>query len=169
MLQSAHRSIALKKDLVRNIDTCRELCGKLVIANIVDGVIRSRSTRSLVNGLTQRHREVSNASLQEFTVNDKIYEIRIELIRKLVSGEYYNIRDFETKHGPLPEDVDEFIGIASDFILENVTSVFKTLSKQEKHNYNTFERVVQSPKVKGMYYYREYPQESFGIVIAEKS
>lgn len=169
MLQSAHRSIALKKDLIKNIDTCRELCGKLVIASVVDGVIRSRSTRSLVNSLTQRHREVPNASLQEFTIGDKTYEIRVELIRRLVSGEYYNIRDFETKHGPLPENIDEFIGIANDFILENVSSVFKTLSKQEKHNYNTFERVTQSPKIKGVYYYHEYPQESFGIVIMEKS
>ena len=168
MLRSALKSIDMRNELQRNIEACRELCGKMVMASIIHSVLRTRATKVTLEELKAKHQNPMAANLFEFVHDGATYEVRVELMKELVAGEYYTIKDFESKFG-ISDEVNELLDLAHIFILDNVAALFGKLTKRERSNYSMFERVNHSSNVRGIFHYQKHAQKSFGIIIVEVS
>lgn len=166
MLLSARKAYDTRKECRAIIDNCKDHCGKLIIAEIIYSVIQTATRSRAVAEIKTQLQKTSDAPLLEFIQDGKKMQMHLKLMRTVVAGEYMNIPDFEHRYG-ISDELEKMIELVQSFILDNVQSMFRSLKKNEQINYPQFARVMQSPRIRGLYSYDTFGDRSFGIVFIE--
>jgi hypothetical protein len=166
MLSLAKKSFEDRKEAQNMINSCREFCGKLIIAEIIHSVVQTSSTKKVMNEIKTRLEHNKHIPLHEFQQNGKTFQMQIKFMRQAVVGEYMSIADFDLKYG-ISEELEKILDMANMFVIENVQHLFGGLKKREKTNYAHLATITHSLKTKGIYYYENFGDKSFGIIFVE--
>jgi hypothetical protein len=166
MLSIAKKSFETRKEAQATIGSCREFCGKLLLAEVIHSVIQTSATKKIVQEIKSRVEHNKNIPLHEFQQNGKTFRLQIDFMKRAVAGEYMTIPEFDTKYG-ISEELEKILDMANAFIIENVQHLFGLLKKREKINYPNLKYIDQSQKTRGLYYYEDLGEKSIGVIIVE--
>lgn len=166
MLSIAKKSFETRKEAQNTINSCREFCGRLLIAEIIHSVVQTSNTKEIVRGIKSRLDHNKNIPLHEFQQNGKTFQLQVKFMKQAIAGEYMTLSEFDMKH-EISEELDKILDMANMFVLENVQQLVKLLKKHERANYPNLNTIIQSQKTRGLYYYENLGDKSFGIIVVE--
>ena len=166
MLSIAKKSFEARKEAQNTIHSCRESCGRLIIAEIIHSVVQTMNTKEIVRGIKARLEHNKGIPLHEFQQNGKTFQLQVKYMKQAIAGEYITLPEFDTKYG-ISEELDKILDMANMFVIENVQQLVKLLKKHERSNNPNLANIIQSQKTRGLYYYENLGDKSFGIIVVE--
>lgn len=173
VLHAAHQATIAKDNALHTIKTCQELCGRLLLAEIIDSVVQTRASKRVVADLKTRLYPKKDGvpkkyePIYEFEQNGETFEIMIKMQSDIIFGEEMTIQDFNSKYG-LTDELEAVLELANNFIIKNVQQLFLGMTKMNKANYPQFSKIAHSDKVRGLYFYEGLGNKSFRISIVKK-
>lgn len=163
--KSVYKIISDHKKELEDMKSC---FGKLIMYNIIYTATNKRpSVATLTAKCMSKRSKYISIPLMELSFGGKNYNMTIDRIDKHITGEYETYEDVIKNKEGVPDDFEEQLEMFESIIIDNASSIFASLSPDIKKSNPEFNMISRSKRKRYLYYYKEHPKDSFGLVFLE--